>query len=122
MQRAEHLGGRLAAHRGGAERVTGERRHAGRARPLSDHVPDHQHPAAGLVVEHVVEVPADLVQLAGRRVQRAHLRARDLGQRFRQQRALQEVRYAGTLRVDAGPFHRRPRAPPEPQREAEVAP
>ena len=120
VQRLQHPRRVLIAECGGAERVAGQRRHPGCAGTLAAHVANHEHPAVGVVVEDVIEIAAHLVELARRRVQRLHFGARDLRQRFGQQRALKDVGDARALGVDVRAFDRRAGAPSQPHGQAEV--
>ena len=120
MQGREHLGRRAAADRRRAQGVAGQRRDAGCARAFAADVADHEHRAVLVVVEHVVEVAAHLVQLAGGRVERLHLDAGDLRQRLRQQRPLQGVRDPGSLGVETRVLHGGAGAPAEPHGESEI--
>ena len=89
--------------------------------PLPQTSPIDEHPLVLAGVEDVVEVAADLVELAGGAVARGDLDARDLGQRVGQQRRLQRVRDPRALGVQARVFDRRAGAPPELLGERDVA-
>ena len=119
VQCLQHLRGGLAAHRRGP-RVSAPARHAGRAGALAADVADHEHPAAGAVLEHIVEVAAHLIQLPGGAISRLDLGLGHLGKRLRQQRPLQGVGDAGALGVQPRVFHRGAGAAAEPLGDAEV--
>ena len=93
--------------RRGAQRVAGLGGHRGGARAAPGDVADHEHPAAGRR-EGVVEVAADLVLGPRGPVGGGHRPARDVGQRRRQQAALERVgdlrpRLFGALEVGEEP-------------------
>jgi hypothetical protein len=83
----------------GVPGLTGD---GGRLRPLAAHVADHDRPAPVAGVEQVVEVPADLVPLAGRVVPGGHLEPRNLRQLAGEEARLQRPRHPGPLAVQAG--------------------
>ena len=91
-----------------AQRVPGESGDRGGLRSLAAHVADHEPPRAFVDLEHVVEVAADLVALAGRLVPRGDARAGDRGQRRRKQARLQRARDVVAFGVQARVVDRQP--------------
>ena len=80
---------------------------------LARDVADERRPDAVAAWEHVVEVAADLVLVAGGEEARGHLGARDLGQRARAQARLQRLRDVRALGVEAGVLDVQRRTPRE---------
>ena len=76
--------------------------------PLTSPITNHH--ASFVDLEHVVEVAADLVALAGRPIPRRDTRAGNRGKRRRQQARLQRSGDVVTLRVEAGVVERQPGA------------
>jgi hypothetical protein len=109
----QRLLGRVVVERAGAQRVAGERGDGGRLRALAGDVADHHRPLLRRAREDVVEVPADLVELARRAVAGGQHGAGDLGQPRRQQARLQRVGDVGALGVEARVVDRGGRAPGE---------
>ncbi len=87
LQRTDGIAGQGG---GGAQGVAGDGRQRGGAGAAAGDVADHEHPAVG-DPEDVVEIASDLVLGAGGPVHRRDRPAGDVGQRWRQQPALQRL-------------------------------
>ena len=98
-------------------RQTGDRRRGG---ALAADVADRDRPRAVTGLEGVVEVPADLRALAGRVIDRGDLGVRDVGERWRQKRALKRPRDLISVLVEAGGVDGGCGSPGELDREREV--
>ena len=94
--------GRGVLERGGAQRVARQRGDGGGLGALARHVADDERPLGRRALEDVVEVAADLVELAGGAIAGGHQRARDLRQALGQELDLQGVGDPAALGVEPG--------------------